>query len=61
MKKSEEEWKKEDWEQHNESRCGKKHQIRTEHAGNRSRGAYRRDSGIGICEHLGETSDAAAQ
>jgi len=37
----EKEREKEDWKQNNESRRRKEHQIRTEHAGDRARGAYR--------------------
>ncbi len=57
----EKEWEKEDWKQNNESRRRKKHQIRTEHARDRARGAYRWKRRIRICQQLREASDAAAE
>ena len=57
----EKEREKEDWKQNNESRRRKKHQIRTEHARDRARGAYRWNRRIRICQQLREAGDAAAE
>src|SRR5439155_19123713 len=50
----------ENWKQNNQSRCRKKYQIRTEHARDCARGAYRRQRRIRICHHLREAGDAPA-